>query len=106
MIHVDEEHFEEKVLKVKGLVLADHYADWCGPCKALAPVLERLEKRYKDKALFAKVDVDQNPSLAAANGVMGIPTIIAYKNGKEIDRVVGSQSEQQLAQKIEAWLKA
>lgn len=88
-VHVGDKDFDEKVVKSKLPVLLDFFAEWCGPCKMAAPVLEELAGEYKDKVVVGKLDVDQNQTTAGKFGVMSIPTIIMFKDGKEVDRKVG-----------------
>ena len=89
ILHVNESEFDREVLQDSGTVLVDFWATWCGPCKMLAPVIEDLGGKYNGKAVVAKVDVDQNQGLAARYGVMSIPTVVFFKDGKEIGRKVG-----------------
>lgn len=89
VIEVNDQDFEEKVLKSKTPVLLDLFADWCGPCKLAEPVLEELSVEYKDKVIVAKLDVDQNPQTTQKLGVMSIPTTVLFKDGKEVGRQVG-----------------
>ena len=98
-MNLNQENFEEKVLKHKGAVIVDFWASWCQPCKMIAPVFEKLSRELKD-VTFAKVNVDENNQLASDQGVMNIPCVIIYKNGEEVDRIVGFQTEQQLKNKI------
>ena len=87
---VKEVNTEEfRTLMPQALTLADFYSPTCGPCKMLGPVMEQLADRYDGKAVVAKVDVDQNQGLAARYGVMSIPTVVFFKDGKEIGRKVG-----------------
>lgn len=88
-VHVDTEHFPQDVLLSKEPVAVDFFATWCGPCKALSPVLETLSERYQGKVKIAKVDVDQEPDLAGRFRIRGVPTMIFFKNGKVLDQVVG-----------------
>lgn len=88
LIHFNEEGFD-RALESNALMLVDFWATWCGPCKMLAPVIEDLGGKYNGKAVVAKVDVDQNQGLAARYGVMSIPTVVFFKDGKEIGRKVG-----------------
>jgi thioredoxin 1 len=81
--------FEEKVLKADKPVLVDFYADWCGPCKMAAPIIEELAGEYDGKVEVGKLDVDANQQTAMRFGVMSIPTVIMFKDGKEVDRQVG-----------------
>jgi len=87
--HFSDKDFEEKVLKAKGLVFVDFYADWCGPCKLSAPVIDELVEEYKGKVLIGKVDVDANQATSGKYGVMSIPTVVIFKDGKEVDRMSG-----------------
>ena len=82
--------------------MVDFWATWCGPCKMLAPVIDSIAGKYGDKAVIAKVDVDANPGLAAKYGVMSIPTVIFFKDGKEINRKVGVQPAGVYTQTLDA----
>lgn len=81
--------FEEKVLKNEKPVLVDFWASWCGPCRMAEPVLGALSERYKDKVVFYKINVDENPKMTEKYQIMSIPTTILFKNGEEISRQVG-----------------
>ena len=100
-IHFSKDGFD-KAVSAGGLVMVDFWAGWCGPCKMLAPVIEDIGKKYDGKAVVAKVDVDENQSLAAKYGVMSIPTVIFFKDGKEIDRKVGVQPAGVYTQTLDA----
>lgn len=89
VIKVSEQDFETKVIKASLPVVVDFYAEWCGPCRAAAPVIEELAKEYQEKLVIAQVDVDANSELAGKYRVMSIPTVIFFKNGKETDRLIG-----------------
>ncbi len=95
-----QETFKEKTRK--GFVIVDFWAEWCGPCKRLAPIFDELGKEYKGKVAFYKVNVDENGELAQGLGVMGIPCLIVFKDGAEVDRIVGAMSKEQLRTKIDA----
>ncbi|MFJ5758238.1 thioredoxin [Neobacillus sp. NPDC093182] len=84
-----------------GLVLADFWAPWCGPCKMIAPVLEELDSEMGDKVKIVKLDVDDNQETAAKYGVMSIPTLLVFKNGEVVDKVVGFQPKDALAGVLE-----
>jgi thioredoxin 1 len=84
-----------------GLVLADFWAPWCGPCKMIAPVLEELDSEMGDKVKIVKLDVDDNQETAAKYGVMSIPTLLVFKNGEVVDKVVGFQPKDALASVLE-----
>ncbi len=87
--HLKKDDFEQKALKSDKPVLIDFFAEWCGPCKMAAPVIDELADEYKDKAVVAKVNVDEEQEIASKYGVMSIPTVILLKDGKEVDRQVG-----------------
>ena len=86
-----DENFEAEVLKHPGSVLVDFWAEWCGPCKALGPVLDGLAEEYKDKIKVVKVNVDESPNSPQQYKVRGIPTMIFFKNGELVDQLVGNQ---------------
>ena len=86
--HVTDENFEETIKKNK-LALIDFWANWCGPCRALAPTIQELAKEYNGKALVGKLNVDENPATAERFQVFSIPTMIIFKNGSETERLVG-----------------
>ncbi len=92
LVHFSQDGFD-KALTQDQLMMVDFWADWCGPCKMLGPVIEDLAAKYDGKALVGKVNVDDEPQLAQRYGVMSIPTVIFLKNGKEIDRKVGVMPE-------------
>ncbi|HEX9008337.1 MAG TPA: thioredoxin [Patescibacteria group bacterium] len=89
VIHFTDQNFEEMVLKSEKPVLVDFYADWCGPCRAVAPIVEEMANTYSGKMLVGKVDVDVNSMVAGKYGVMSIPTVILFDKGKEVERQVG-----------------
>ena len=95
-IKFDSENFEEKVLKSEKPVLVDFYADWCGPCNAMAPVIEELAIELDGKVKVGKINVDDNPDIAVEYNVMSIPTLIIFKNGKEEKRLVGLRDKEEL----------
>ena len=97
--HGTDASFKEDV--AKGLVLVDFWATWCGPCKMIAPVLEELAPEIEGKAEIVKVDVDQNQATASEYGIMSIPTLVLFKDGELVDKVVGYQPKEALAAFIE-----
>jgi len=96
-----EINFKAEVLDSKLPVLVDFWANWCGPCKMISPVVDELAKEYAGKVKIGKVDVDNNPSIASQYGVMSIPTLIFFKGGKVMSSISGAQNKAALKQKIE-----
>ena len=95
-----EEHFNEK----DKLFVVDFYAEWCGPCKVIGPVIEELSEDYKDRAIIRKVNVDEQREIAAAYGIKSIPTILFFKNGELVEKNVGQTSKPKLEEMIETHL--
>lgn len=100
--NVDQGSFKETVLDSSKPVLVDFWAEWCGPCKALAPVVDELAREYTGKIDFAKVNVDQAPALASTYGVMSIPTLIVFKNGEPASQVIGFKSKDDLKKLLDS----
>ncbi len=95
-IKLSSENFEKEVLKSEKPMLVDFYADWCGPCNAMAPVIEELATELDGKAKVGKINVDENSDIAVEYNVMSIPTLIIFKNGKEEKRLVGLRDKEEL----------
>ncbi|MFN3241933.1 MAG: thioredoxin [Planctomycetota bacterium] len=94
----------QQQLQAGGVTLVDFYADWCGPCRALAPTVDAVARRYQGKATIGKLDIDQNQELAGQLGVSSIPTLIVFRDGQPVDRLVGMQSADVVADKLDSWL--
>lgn len=94
--NVSDTSFAEDVLNSDELVLVDYWAAWCGPCKAIAPILDEVAEQYAGRVTIAKLNVDENPETAAKFGIRGIPTLMLFKNGEPIETKVGAISKTQL----------
>jgi len=102
-VHLDENEFHE-FLQKHPLVLVDFWAPWCGPCHMIAPVIEELAREYAGRVAFAKIDVDRNRRLAMKFGIMSIPTLILFKNGKPVDMIIGAQPKPAIEEMIKRYL--
>jgi len=96
VIYLDMQNFENEVINSDKPVLVDFYADWCGPCRMISPIIEQLAEQYEGKAKIAKVNVDSNGPIAVRYKVMGVPSLVFFKNGREVNRIVGAQPKWQL----------
>ena len=99
--NVSDSSFEQDVLQADGPVLVDYWAEWCGPCKMIAPIVEQLAEEYDGKVKFAKVDVDSNPQVATSYGIRSIPTLLIFSEGKPVGQVVGAVSKKILKERLE-----
>lgn len=100
---LDESNFSKEI--EKGVTLVDFFAEWCGPCRMLSPVIEEVYEALKDKASFGKVDIDKQVKLATEYQVTSIPTLVLFKDGKEVNRIVGLKDEKALKEFVEKALK-
>ena len=101
---VTDQTFEDEVMKSSLPVLLDLWAPWCGPCRMVAPVIEKLEKQYTDKIKFCRLNVDENSQTAVKYGVMSIPTLLFFKGGEVVETVIGAVPERTLQPKLDALL--
>ena len=99
---VTDSDFEDEVVNADTPVLVDFWADWCAPCKMIAPIVEELAEEYDGQVKFAKLDVDSNPKSAMAYGIRGIPTLLIFKGGQPVDQIVGAVPKSALKSKIDA----
>jgi thioredoxin 1 len=100
--HLDERNYDEALVAAEGVLMVDFWAEWCGPCRAIGPVLEDLARSSNGTVTLAKVNVDENPGLAARYGIRSIPTILFVKDGKVRDQVVGAVPKPQIQAKLAA----
>jgi thioredoxin 1 len=103
-LHLDEKNFEAEVVKSQLPVLVDFWAEWCGPCKMIGPIIDQLSDELQGKIKIAKVNVDQSPNLASQFNVMSIPTLLIFKNGQPVDQIVGALPKDRLLAKINPYL--
>jgi len=97
-------NFQETALEDGGVAVIDFWAEWCGPCRMITPIIEELSKEYDGKAKIGKVNVDENPEISMKYGIRSIPTILVLKNGEVVDKQIGVTTKKVLTDKIEAQL--
>jgi thioredoxin 1 len=103
-IEVNDANFEEVVLQSDIPVVVDFWAEWCGPCRMIGPIVEELAEEYKGRIVVAKMDVDSNPSIPSKLGIRNIPTVLFFKGGQQVDKQVGAVPKTVISQKFEALL--
>lgn len=103
-IEITDQNFAQEVEDQEGVVLLDLWAEWCGPCKMLEPIIEEIADEYGDQIRVGKLDVDQNQGVAQKLGVRSIPTVLFFKDGKQVDGVVGAVPKRELTRRIEQHL--
>ena len=102
IVHVTDDTFDDVIIKAEGPVLVDYWADWCGPCKMIAPILEEIAAEYAGKVTIAKLNIDENPGTAPKYGIRGIPTLMIFKAGNVEATKVGAVSKSQLTAFIDS----
>ena len=103
IIEITDSSFKQKVINSELPVLLDFWAPWCGPCRALAPVLEEISQEYQDKIIVAKINIDNNQEIPAKNGIRSIPTLLLFKNGSRVeDSIVGALSKNEIKSFLDA----
>lgn len=100
---INSSEFQNDVLNGNGAILVDFFAEWCGPCKMVAPVLEELSTELEGKARIFKVDVDKSGDLAEKYGITGVPTLMIFKDGKAVDKIVGFQPKEILKSRLQQY---
>ena len=104
VVEITDAQFDEVVKKSAQPVLVDFWAPWCGPCRQVSPIVEEISNEYEGKLKVGKVNVDDNPNSAASFGVMNIPTLLFFKGGQAVDKIVGAVPKQQLKERVDALL--
>jgi len=105
-VHITEQSFDQEVVKAETPVLVDFWAEWCGPCRLIAPIVEDFAREYEGKLKVAKVDVDDNQNLAMKFSIMSIPTLGVFKGGQLVERIVGYMPKAALKRRVDAALGA
>lgn len=105
IMHVTDDNFRSEVVDRPGVALVDFWAPWCGPCRIVAPVIERLAEDYDGQARVAKLNVDDNPVTASKYGILSIPTMMIFKDGKVVDQMIGAAPRQVIENKLSKWVK-
>ena len=103
-LEITDTNFDELVLQSKNLVLVDFWAEWCGPCRMVTPIIEELSTEYKENVTIGKIDVDNNPDTCSKYGIRNIPTILFFKNGEIVDKQVGAAPKNTLTSKIDSFI--
>ncbi len=103
-VDVSDQDFTEKVIEAERPVLVDFWAEWCGPCRMVAPIVEELAGEYEGKVDFTKLNVDFNPTVATTFGIRSIPTLLVFKGGKPVDQVIGAVPKAEIKKRLEAAL--
>ncbi len=103
-LEISDQSFKDEVLSSSEPVLVDFWAEWCGPCRSLTPIVEELSEEFKGKIKVAKIDIDANQEVSVEYGIRNIPTLLFFKNGQVVDKVVGVQPKEKLAERLQSLL--
>ncbi|MEN2994457.1 MAG: thioredoxin [Thermodesulfovibrio sp.] len=106
IVELTDAKWETEVLNSKGIIMVDFWAPWCGPCRIIAPTIEELAKEYEGKVKVGKLNTDENPETATRYGIMGIPTIMFFKDGQKVDQIVGVVPKSVLKSKLDNLLNS
>ncbi|MBE31441.1 MAG: thioredoxin [Dehalococcoidia bacterium] len=101
VIELNDNNFDEEVIKSNEPVLVDFWAEWCGPCKMIAPSVENISSEYEGKLKVGKLDVDSNPNVSSTYGIRSIPTLLIFKNGAPVDQIVGAVAQNVIESKVD-----
>lgn len=104
VVEVTDQNFDEQVIKGKGLILVDFWAEWCGPCRMIAPILEELAAEYDGQIIIAKLNVDENRQTSARFGIRSIPTILFFKEGAQVEQLIGAMPKSAIKAKVQQHL--
>ncbi|PWB78376.1 MAG: thioredoxin [Candidatus Methylomirabilota bacterium] len=104
IVHITDRDFDERVMKGNGLILVDFWAEWCGPCRMVAPILDELAEELGAQVTIAKLNVDENRESAARFGIRSIPTILFFKDGVQVEQIIGALSKSALKAKVQQHL--
>ena len=102
VIELNDSNFDDEVVKSDLPVLVDFWAEWCGPCKMIAPSVEKISEEYSDKLKVGKLDVDSNPNISSTFGIRSIPTLLIFKNGSPVDQIIGAVSKEVISAKVDS----
>ncbi|MGL4364039.1 MAG: thioredoxin [Bacteroidales bacterium] len=103
-LEITDANFEQEVLKSTKVVMVDFWAEWCGPCRAIAPSIEEIAIEYEGKAIVGKMDVDSNDQIPVKFGIRNIPTVLFFKNGELVDKIVGGATKSTFEEKLKSLL--
>ncbi len=103
-VDLNDTNFHREVVLYDGVVLVDFWAEWCGPCRMMGPIVEQLARQYAGTVKVGKLNVDENPHSAETYGIMSIPTMLIFKDGEVVDRIVGAQPREAVARRLDSWL--